>query len=47
MTVLMAPMVFTAVMVTWWLHERMELPRLICAYLVAGGVILIKMVGSN
>ena len=47
MTVLMAPMVFTAVMVTWWLHERMELPRPICACLVAGGVILIKMVGSN
>jgi drug/metabolite transporter (DMT)-like permease len=39
--------VFAAVMGTWWLHERMGLPRIIGACLVAGGVIMIKMFGSN
>jgi len=39
--------VFAAVMGAWWLHERMGLPRIIGACLVAGGVIMIKMFGSN
>jgi drug/metabolite transporter (DMT)-like permease len=39
--------VFAAVMGAWWLHERMGLPRIIGACLVAGGVIMIKLFGSD